>query len=73
MIKSENKTEEKIDELRSMIDEIGLEVATSFTLADAIREGSTVSKHSTSGWGNGESMCALHAAVASAVARGYLG
>lgn len=43
-----------------------------FTLADAIREGSMVTSHSTEGWGDGESACALSAAVISAKAHGYL-
>lgn len=65
-------TETKVDELRGMLGEIEMDVLTSYTLADAIREGSKVSKQAN-GWGHGEEMCALHAAVASAVARGYMG
>lgn len=67
-----SKTDEKIDELRGMLGDIEMDVLTSFTLADAIREGSKVSEQAH-GWGNGETMCAMHAAVASAVARGYMG
>jgi hypothetical protein len=43
-----------------------------YTLADAIREGATVTSHSTEGWGDGESACALSAAVIAATAHGYL-
>lgn len=64
-------TETKVDEIRSMLGEIEMDVMTSFTLADAIREGSKVAPQAE-GWGQGESMCALHAAVASAAARGYV-
>lgn len=66
-----DKTLEKVDELRGMLGEIELDVLTSFTLADAIREGSQVSEQAH-GWGKGDQMCALHAAVASAMARGYI-
>ena len=67
------KTEEKVDELRSTLGEIEMDVLTSFTLADAIREGSSVSEQAVGTWGQGEKQCAMHAAVTSAVARGYLG
>ena len=53
-----NNLDQKVDELRTIIDEIGLEVATSYTLADAIREGSSVTEQST-GWGDGNNACAL--------------
>lgn len=65
------KTLEKVDELRSTLGEIEMDVLTSYTLADAIREGSTVAPQAH-GWGNGDKMCALHAAVAAAMARGYI-
>jgi len=48
------------------------ELTRPFTLGDAIREGSLVTTHSTEGWGDGESACALSAAVISAKAHGYL-
>jgi hypothetical protein len=66
-----NKIDEKVNELKKTIDEIGMSVYTGYTLADAIREGSTVSKQSYD-WGNGETACALTAAVISAAARGYV-
>ncbi len=65
-----NKILEKADELARVIDEIGLDVTTSYTLADAIREGCKVSDQAL-GWGNGENACALTSAVIAAKARGY--
>lgn len=49
-----------------------LEVLTSYTLADAIREGSSVTNQAY-GWGSGGNACALSAARLAAKARGYLG
>ena len=66
------KIDEKVDELRKVIDEIGLDVATSYTLADAIREGSKVTDHNQAGWGDGDNTCALSSAVLAAKARKYL-
>lgn len=48
-----------------------LEVMTSYTLADAIREGSTVTTQ-VRDWGSGANACALSAARIAAKARGYL-
>lgn len=50
---------------------IDLKVSTGYTLADAIREGSTVSDQAFT-WGDGETACALTAAVMAARARGYI-
>jgi hypothetical protein len=66
-----NKIDEKAEELKKTIDEIGMSVYTGYTLADAIREGSSVSTQSYD-WGNGETACALTAAVIAATARGYV-
>lgn len=66
-----NKIDEKAEELKEVIDEIGMSVYTGYTLADAIREGSSVSKQAYD-WGNGETACALTAAVIAASARGYV-
>jgi hypothetical protein len=66
-----NKIDEKAEELQKTIDEIGMSVYTGYTLADAIREGSSVSKQAYD-WGNGETACALTAAVIAAKARGYV-
>jgi hypothetical protein len=78
------KIDEKAQELRSnlaadldedtkaLLGEIDMKVRTGYTLADAIREGSTVSRQEVGGWGNGESACALTAAAIAAKARGYM-
>lgn len=66
-----NKIDEKADELRGMLAGIELDVLTSYTLADAIREGSGVSEQSYN-WGDGATACALTAAVIGAKARGYV-
>lgn len=66
-----NKVEEKIEEIKAVIDEIGMDVATSYTLADAIREGSLVTTQEY-GWGNGDTACAMSAACMAAKARGYM-
>lgn len=65
-----NRLDEKADELRATLGEIEMDVLTSYTLADAIREGAGVSKQAY-GWGNGDNACALTAAVIAAKARGY--
>jgi hypothetical protein len=66
-----NKIDERAEELKRTIDEIGMSVYTGYTLADAIREGSSVSEQAYD-WGNGETACALTAAVIAASARGYV-
>lgn len=67
-------TEEHITEadLLNRLRELELETITQYTLADAIREGSSVSTQSFEGWGNGERVCALSAARLAARARGYI-
>lgn len=68
-----NKVDEKAAELSEQLKaELGtIELtAMEYTLADAIREGSRVSTQAYN-WGNGESACALTAAVIAAKARGY--
>lgn len=61
--------------VKKMRDELALieeKVLTNYTLADAIRDGSTVTSQSQ-GWGDGDrEACALSAAVVAATARGYL-
>lgn len=67
-------TREKVDELKGILEatEIAdLERSTTYRLSDAIREGSSVSDKAN-GWGEGDEACALHAAVISATARGYI-
>lgn len=70
MSKIDEKALELSEELKRDLGEIELKTM-EFTLADAIREGS---KNTTQayGWGNGETACALTAAVISAKARGYI-
>lgn len=58
---------EKVRELEETLPE--LEEAMSYSLADAVREGATVTTQTT-GWGNGrETACALTAAALAARAR----
>ncbi len=66
-----NKIDEKATELKEMLGGIELAVLTNYTLADAIREGSSVSEQSYD-WGDGARACALSAAVIAAKARGYV-
>lgn len=60
------------EDTRKMLGEIDMRVRTGYTLADAMREGSTVSKQKIGGWGDGEQACALTAATIAAKARGYV-
>jgi hypothetical protein len=66
-----SKIDEKVEELRAELGEIEMDVLTSYTLADAIREGSTVTTQAYN-WGDGETACALTATVVAAKARGYV-
>lgn len=63
--------DEKVTELRAVLGEIELKVLGNYTLADAIREGSTVTDQAYN-WGDGNTACALSAAVIAAKARGYM-
>ena len=67
------KTDEKVDELKGILDatEVKELDRLNFRLSDAIREGASVTEKAV-GWGDGEQACALHGAVISARARGYL-
>lgn len=61
----------KIDELAASLPE--LESAMSYSLADAIREGSSVTGHNQNGWVNKDGdMCALSAAMLAVKARHLL-
>lgn len=66
-----NKIDDKAEELKQVLGEIEMDVLTSYTLADAIREGCLVSEQEY-GWGTGETACALSSAVIAARSRGYL-
>lgn len=70
MSKIDEKAAQLSTQLKSELGEIELR-SMEFTLADAIREGSRVTDHSQQGWGDGETACALTAAIISAKARGY--
>lgn len=60
-----------VERLKAELGEIEMDVLTKFTLADAIREGSTVSNQAYD-WGYGDNACALSAACISGAARGYV-
>jgi len=69
-----SRTDQKADELKAIIEATEvkeLERSVTYTLADAIREGSSVTTKAE-GWGDGESACALHGAVTAAKAREYM-
>jgi hypothetical protein len=61
-----------VDALRAELGAIELDVTTSYTLADAMREGSTVTSQKTGGWIDSSSACALGASYLAARARGYI-
>jgi hypothetical protein len=63
---------EQIEHLKSDLANIELDVTTSYTLADAIREGATVTDQAKGEWGTGPDACALSAGLIAATARGYL-
>jgi hypothetical protein len=70
-----NKIDEKAAELSAVLQEelgeIEMKVLTGYTLADAIREGCKVSDQAYN-WGDGDTACALSAAVIAATARGFM-
>jgi len=70
MNKIDEKAAELTENLRRDLGDIEL-TTMEYSLADAIREGATVSTQEY-GWGNGETACALTAAVIAARARGHL-
>jgi hypothetical protein len=61
-----------IERLRETLAGIEMDVLTSYTLADAIREGSSVTRKNTGGWIEGDNACALGAGYLAAKARGYV-
>lgn len=70
MSRLDEKALELSTNLKAELGEIELRTM-EYTLADAIREGSTVSTQARD-WGTGDSACALTAAVIAAKARGYV-
>lgn len=65
-------THPAIERLREELGNIEMDVLTSYTLADAIREGSTVTAQKHGGWIEGQQACALGAGYLAAKARGYI-
>lgn len=74
VITRKSKSDEHVEDLRKKF-EADQESASlerlNFRLSDAIREGATVAPKAN-GWGDGDTVCALHGAVISATARGYM-
>ncbi len=60
-----------IDKLKQDLGEIELTVTTGYTLADAIREGSSVTDQAHGAFRQGDNVCALSAGLIAAKARGY--
>ena len=66
-----SQLDEKAAELTALREELGqleFDVVTSYTLADAIREGCAVSEQAK-GWGTGPKACAMTSAVIAAKSR----
>jgi hypothetical protein len=61
-----------IERLRETLSGIEMDVLTSYTLADAIREGASVTDQKRHGWVDQSSACALGAGYLAARARGYV-
>lgn len=70
MNRIDEKAAELSDELKAELGNIEL-TSMEYTLADAIREGSKVSTQAYA-WGNGDTACALTAAVIAGKARGFI-
>ena len=61
-----------VEALKKVLAEIEEKVVLNYTLADALREGSTVTEQKFNGYISGGEACALGAAYISAKARGYI-
>jgi hypothetical protein len=70
MDKLKEKAEELEEALKKELGEVELNVLSSYTLADAIREGCKVSDQAYE-WGDGDNACAISAIMIAAEARGY--
>lgn len=66
-----NVIDEKVTQLQKDLGVIEMDVLTSYTLSDAIREGATVTEQAH-GWGDGNTACALSGAYIAARARGFI-
>jgi hypothetical protein len=65
--------DEKVTELRETLPEFDFERASRYSLADAIREGSSVTEQKVGGWvGEDSSVCALSAGLLAVKARHML-
>lgn len=64
--------DEAVDTLAEQLRDIELNVVTGYTLADAIREGSSVTEQDFNKFGGGFKACALSAAYIAARARNYI-
>jgi hypothetical protein len=73
-MKTSQIPETKVDELEKQLEELDFEHATKYSLADAIREASSVTRQQIGGWvsDDGEKMCALSAGALAAKARHML-
>ena len=60
-----------LEAMRAQLSEIEEKVVTGYTMADAIREGSSVTNQETGGYGKDNNACALAAGAVAATARGY--
>ena len=66
----DSKIQELEEAFKNDLGEIEMKVETEgYTLADAIREGSTVTTQEIGGWGDGETACALTSGWLAAKAR----
>lgn len=61
-----------IDALKADLALIEEKVVTGYTLADAIREGSSVTDQAYNAYRTGDNVCALSAGLIAAKARGYV-
>lgn len=61
-----------VEELKRVLADIEVKVVSGYTLADAIREGASVSGKATGTWVYGSRSCALGAGWIAAKARGYV-
>lgn len=67
-----NTIEQVFEEQIKELQEVEMAVLTSYTLADAIREGSSVTEQAINSFGSNGRACALSAAALAAQARGYI-
>jgi len=67
----DEKVAELSEQIKNDLGGIEMNVIGNYTLADAMREGSTVTDQAV-GWGTGDNACALSSAFISAKARGYV-